>query len=478
MGSRTRMLTGLGLAVLSCGVAYSAHGLNGSRPNRDRPSNSHASFGHIQGTPQFSSDDKSKIMGFWSDPNRYSVTKPTNAVSRGLWQVRLTAEGSQWLWNLGKGKKTATSLMGGSTIPNTDGGAWNAWILKKVRHDRWAALMEARADNARDGFSSALPAADRETPDQEPESPGPIPDSLLAENGQPPLFAAAVQPKQYKVAFENGTYSYEDNVRLSNSRYAYFRFPEGVMSSGVALRNFDANRLDRILSLAGCDASRSKVLRAVSQLEGGFGAVNTYDTGYVSVGFIQFASLKDGSGSLGAMLQLYKITDPTDFDNDFRKYGIEVQSDGTLDVIDPATGTEYFGADANTKIIQDKRLIAVFQHAGETSDAFCSTQVKAALSQYSPSEDHLAFTTSDGTTLCGKVGDVIRSEAGMATLFDRKVNTGNIRDLTRISNFIATQHHCQSLSDLARYEKEIVNGMRYRLDFTNDLTLSQPSGSR
>jgi hypothetical protein len=322
-----------------------------------------------------------------------------------------------------------------------------------------------------------MPAADRDTPEVEPEAPGPIPQSLADANGMPPAFARAVQPKQFTVSFDDTVLHYEDNVRM-NPRYAYFRSPDGVMSPGVAIKNFAPDRLQRVLDLSGCDVSRSKVLRAVSQLEGGFDSVNTYDTGFVSVGFIQFASLKEGAGSLGAMLDLYKITDSVDFNNDFHRFGIEVQQDGSLEVIDPSTGAEFFGPDANAKIIQDKRLIAVFQRAGQMSDAYCATQVKAALSQYYPCDDQLSITTPDGATICGKVGDVIRSEAGMATLFDRKVNTGNINALIKVSSQVAAEHHCQSLSDLAKYEKEIVNGVRYRLDFTQDLTLSQPAGSR
>ena len=61
-----------------------------------------------------------------------------------------------------------------------------------------------------------------------------------------------------------------------------------------------------------------------------------------------------------------------------------------------------------------------------------------------------------------------------ATLFDRKVNTGNITALSKVASQVASTHHCASLSEVASYEREIVNNLKYRADFTVDPTLSQP----
>jgi hypothetical protein len=436
------------------------------------------SISNRQSGPEFTPDERTEIVRYWSLPSRYTMSEPASVTTRGVWQVRLTPSGSLWLWNLYRGKKSAASLMGGAPppLPGSSAG-WESWIGKRIKHDRWKALQGARSSNAGSG-EMGLPAVDRDTPEIEPENPGPIPAGLLSYAGDPPSFAEAVQPRHYVVSFDDGSFDYEDNVRLSSPRYAYYRSSDGVMSPGVPLRKLDPTRFQRLLELAGCDLSRSRVLKAVSQLEGGFDSVNTYDTGFVSVGFIQFASLKEGAGSLGAVLALYKGSDPQGFNSDFHRFGVDVTSDGTLDVIDPSTGLEVSGCDANTKIIDDKRLIAVFQRAGQKSDAFCATQLKAAIAQYYPCDDKLCFSTTDGLVFNGRVGDVIRSEAGMATLFDRKVNTGNINALARVSSQVACAHHCQDLAQLAKYEKEIVAGMRYRMDFTQDLSLSQPSGSR
>jgi hypothetical protein len=457
----------------------SGHNMHGSaRRNRVRTGAIAASFAILTGVyasptrqfnPQFTPEERTQIVSFWSDPARFTVGQPSTATTRGVWQVRLTPEGSLWLWNLNKGKKSGATLAGQfdfSSIP----AAWDDWIIKKIHHDRWQALNDARTANG-----CQLPAPDRETPEVEPPVPGTAPADLEQTLGKPPRFAQAVQPKQFTINFEDATVQYEDNVRMS-AHYAYYRSCDGVTSGGVPLRKFDPEHLGRILDLAGCDASRSKVLKSVSQLEGGFDSVNTYDTGFVSVGFIQFASLKEGSGSLGSVLLLYKTTDPSGFGNDFHRYGIDVQTDGSLDAVDPTTGVETSGPDANAKIIQDKRLIAIFQRAGQKSDSFCAAQVKAALNQYYPCDDKVSFTTPDGAVFNGKVSDVIHSEAGMATLFDRKVNTGNIAALVRLCSQVAAAHHCQNFADLSKYEMEIVSGLKYRTDFTQDTNLSQPTG--
>ena len=44
---------------------------------------------------------------------------------------------------------------------------------------------------------------------------------------------------------------------------------------------------------------------------------------------------------------------------------------------------------------------------------------------YWPADDPITITV-DGKMLTGKVADVVTSEAGLATLFDRKVNRGRI----------------------------------------------------
>lgn len=150
---------------------------------------------------------------------------------------------------------------------------------------------------------------------------------------------------------------------------------------------------------------------------GGFESVNTYDTGFDSIGFIQFITGEDGHGSLLEVLAREKAEQQKAYDADFRRFGVDVDAAGTLVAIDPASGAELSGAAAVLRVIEDKRLTAVFQRAGRRSQAFRVAQIEVAKSHYWPADDPLVVTVN-GQTVTGRVSDVIRSEAGMATLFD------------------------------------------------------------
>jgi len=423
----------------------------------------------------FSVDERGAIVSYWAAANRYVVSPPDDASTKGLWQVRLTVDGSTWLWNYNKLRKLTAPPTATPTPANPQQQAWEDWLVKKLAHDRWEALMKARASNKK-LFGIDAPAPDRGASLDEPTPPGPIPVDMLLAVGDPPPLAQATVPMQYKVNFDEGTVRYTDNVRLGSPRYPYYRFADGVMSDGQAVKDVPSDALDHLFKLGGCSDFQAHVMKAVSQLEGGFDSINTYDTGYVSVGFIQFASLREGAGSLGTLLQAFKTDNPTAFNNVFRKYGVDI-ANGLLDVVDPSTGAEVFGPDANTRIIEDKRLIAVFQHAGLYSDEFRAEQIKSAMTQFFPADDPISLQMPDGTMLNGKICDFIKSEACMATLFDRKVNTGNLRSLPGVATQIASAHHCTSCTDLANFEADIMHAMKYRADFSTDPTLSQPTAS-
>src|SRR5262249_49827049 len=258
-----------------------------------------------------------------------------------------------------------------------------------------------------------------------PPDPGPIPPGLLETVGNPPPFANAVVPLQHTVTFEDGdTYAYTDNVQL-RPRYAYYRFPQGTVAYGTALRDMPEAELNALFAAAGMSPSEQRIARAVSRLEGGFETINTYDTGFVSVGFIQFVTLESGRESLSEVLAQEKVNQPADYLRDFRRFGIDIDAAGQLAVVDPSTGAELIGPPAVLKVIEDKRLAAVFQRAGRRSPAFRVAQIRVARAHYWPAADPVAVKVG-GQEVNGTVADVIRSEAGMATLFDRKVNRGTI----------------------------------------------------
>ena len=453
-----------GMAAVALGAA-TALGQNGLKPVVAVP---------VANVP-YPAADRQRAIDFWSQPGRYTETPPDTVKDRGLWQVRETVAGSTWVFNYNRARKSFAPPTQNSTALNPQQKAWDDWIQAKVAHDRWAAYQVASKANLQ-VLGTALPVPDKTIPASEPPLPGPVPSDLEALAGAPPAMAEAVVPMQHKIAFDDDTLTYVDNPRLGNPKYAYYRFAAGVMDEGKAVRDLPPDRIHSLFQLAGLGDTETHVMTAVSMLEGGFDSINTYDTGFVSAGFIQFACLREGAGSLGGMLLIYKQDKPDKFEQDFQRFGIDVQPDGRLDVIDPDTGGEVWGADAAMKIIQDKRLIAVFERAGQVSDDYIAEQIKAAKAMFYPADDPITVTIG-GTAVTGKISDVIKSEAGLATLMDRKVNTGNLSQLSDVLSAAADKIHATSLADLVPYEADIVAAMKYRKDFLSDISLTQPPSS-
>ncbi|MGC4046142.1 MAG: hypothetical protein QM758_20320 [Armatimonas sp.] len=468
----------------------------------------------------FSDKERAAIVTYWSAPGRYSMGLTPDIVGKGPWVVRQTAEGSEWLLRYQRkitaGKKIPPSKSAQAPDDGVTAG-WDPWIAARIKADRAAAQEAVDASNA------ALKAAYTPTPSASPSTPlppasptpspkgervpektgttakpasspppssgegvgeaggrgnsgiPPIPPSLLEALGNPPSFARAVLPMGYKVMFDKPeeTYTYTDHVRLGE-RFAYYRFPLGVVSYGAQLKDMEDGTRGKLFTAAGFSPSERKIFEGVSGLEGGFETVQTYDTGYVSVGFIQFVTLAEGKHDLSKVLLSEKKSDPKTYEADFRRFGIDVADDDSITVIDPATGAELVGPEAVKKIIDDKRLLAVFQRAGRNSEPFKVAQIKIAKSFYWPTDDKISVPLAEGARAEGTIGQVVKSEAGLATLLDRKINTGNTRPLEDVVGQVMQAHSLTTLAEVAPYEKEIVAKMEYRTNFLERSDLQQP----
>ncbi len=150
-------------------------------------------------------------------------------------------------------------------------------------------------------------------------------------------------PLHYIVTFDDGdSYRYTDHVAM-RPRYAYYRFPQGTVAYGPMLRDMSDRELGPLFAAAGLTPPEQRIARAVSRLEGGFETVNTYDTGFVSIGFIQFITAENGTGSLSDVLLRQKNDRPAEFEKDFRRFGIDVDAAArTLVVVDPSTGANWW----------------------------------------------------------------------------------------------------------------------------------------
>jgi len=195
----------------------------------------------------------------------------------------------------------------------------------------------------------------------------------------------------YKVVlpWNGAVYQYTANPVPANQ--PYLLHPDGIRDGGVPLR--ERSDVAQLFARAGVDDSCAQnVLLDVSRLEGGFDAVNTWDTGYVSVGCIQFITGATGEGSSliqvltrmkdnEARLAAYYHSHRSEFASYFTDHGIDARN-GALFVRDPMTGVTHTGAEAVELIIHDKRLTAIFQDAGAKSTAFQVAQIREAYGAY------------------------------------------------------------------------------------------------
>jgi hypothetical protein len=412
-------------------------------------------------TSLWTDSEKSQIQQFWTEPGRYVITPSDKYV------VRLTTVGSKWFWDYnhlrGRGKTPPTQIPGAT---NDEEASWEKWLNARVARDRYLAATAAEALNAKSQHR------DPNYPTEVAE-PSLVDPNLVEKFGMPPIFAANVLPNKVLVRFDDITLNYTDNVDM-RPRYAYYRFDNGVNSEGQSIKTIPAGELDGILKDCGYDDSDSKVFKSVSILEGGFDSINTYDTGYVSVGFIQFASLKEGAGSLGRAMINYKNEDPKGFDADFHRFGIDVMPDERLVALDLDTRDEKLGPDANDQIISDKRLIATFQRAGKYRP-FRASQLKSAKQVYWPMNDKVTVTLGS-TKVVRPLSDFVHTEAGKAVFLDRKVNTGNIGGTSAALQAIADAAKVEKVEDLAKYEALLIKCMYYRFDpmKTQDLAKPEP----
>ena len=197
-----------------------------------------------------------------------------------------------------------------------------------------------------------------------------------------------------------------------------------ALPSALAITDYEAQ---------GLTAGQAAALKFVSTHEGNFDAINTYDRALVSVGFIQFA----GSRGLPSYLALLKTRQPATFRGLLQRVGIDVEftvSGGSrttpttaigaarVVVIDPPGNRVLRGAAAETAIRDDKRLTTALILSGRDR-AVQLVQIEAAVRDYvRPALD----ATVSGVAGPGRarLRDLLRSQKGMAALFDRAIQEG------------------------------------------------------
>jgi peptidoglycan endopeptidase LytF len=172
-----------------------------------------------------------------------------------------------------------------------------------------------------------------------------------------------------------------------------------------------------------------EALRYVSEHEGGFDAINTWDSARFSWGFIQFA----GGRGLPLVLGHMKARNPDLFRKVLGSYGVDVlpDEDGRPQPIyvQARTGRVLRGKAAEQAYGDDPLTIAAFIRAARLPEVK-QLQVEAAIRHY-------AGPALKVTYLGIPISRILRSPKSLAMLIDRKVHEGNVGRFSRAMDSVA-----------------------------------------
>lgn len=231
---------------------------------------------------------------------------------------------------------------------------------------------------------------------------------------------------QYRVTYPlptggTDTATFRDNINSAHRVYA-----DGIMYVGKSSpRNVPLEAYTQV----GLSIPLARALKVVSENEGNFDAINSYDKAIFSYGFIQFAG--GAGGGLGAMLMIVKTKQPQVFQQMFARYGIDVQNAVPRPIItcaSPEQNRILSGDEACLYLKSNKQLTAAFIASGFHPSVILA-QIESAVRGYvSPALGMRTDLMLSGQLYTGVLlADIIRSEAGIATMIDLTVNQWIVR---------------------------------------------------
>ncbi|MEP7218749.1 MAG: hypothetical protein ABI876_07515, partial [Bacteroidota bacterium] len=207
--------------------------------------------------------------------------------------------------------------------------------------------------------------------------------------------------------YQKVTYTFNDatgkSKSLTEDNYEQTKYTTDAAGIGTAGSAATAGFTVDEFKAYGITDLEARALLFVSQNEGKFNALNTYDRAVVSFGFVQFAG-GSGGGTFPIMMANLKKDSPAVFTDKFGKYGIDVEyvvsggniSSATVVAIDPVAGTVMRGQAAEQYIRNTPKLAGTFLAAGNDKDVQ-KAQVKTAVNNYVIPSRSLKFS-DDATT--------------------------------------------------------------------------------
>jgi len=448
----------------------------------------------------YSDADVAAVRARWAEEG--SITTSSEGAAR-------TPEFNRWHRRF----EAALKAKGANKLGADEAKAMRDWVKAYDARGSWELTRRLRDEG------KAQPG---EVDPVEPPQPGPAPAAMATlkvnlgtgrkpnwkEIGAPPPLTHGERTRYaVQVPGSNAEFRYADHVQSKHTTRA-----EGVADSGKVK---GGKQISQVFAGAGIEspdaALVNRVFTELSPYEGGFDAINTYDAGHISVGFIQFiTSARGESHSLVEVLRDMKAKDPAMFTQYFRSLGIDVDGAGLV-CVDLKTGKVLRKADAVATIISDKRLTAAFARAGREVPAFQHAQARIAYRDYyrpdqrfsvtltvkapapTPQDALLAATETaraeaeaaaqkgkkgkkakknrkkakNTVTVSGLYRDVFRSLDGKVAITDRGIQygTGGLSSTFKSGCQHVVDAHALtrvSLEDLAAFEAEIIPFVKNR----------------
>lgn len=224
----------------------------------------------------------------------------------------------------------------------------------------------------------------------------------------------------YSMTLGGEQISFRDHIATPHTRSeSGVKFVGTASPSAISLADYN--------KVVGLSPGQAAALKQVATHEGSFDAINTYDRALVSVGFIQFA----GSRGLPRYLALLKMRHPARFKALLQTYGIDVEfvvargaiETSRLVVLEPEGNRVSRGTSAEAAVRDDMRLTTALILSGRDRDVQL-TQIEAAVRDYVLPILGAPVTWTTTSRQRARLGDLFRSQKGMATLFDRCIQEG------------------------------------------------------
>lgn len=207
-----------------------------------------------------------------------------------------------------------------------------------------------------------------------------------------------------------------DNVNYS----AFMKYPEGIVYGGQSTLHVP---LDKIIAV-GLNRQQAAALEYVSSHEGKYDAINSYDSGIFSYGFIQFVGAAEHGSSLNRVLAAMKANSPARFARVFQQVGID-SSGGITTVLDE-NGLKRSGDAAWLYIQKTLPLYGAFIQAGFDPDLVLE-QLRAANDFYvQPALNFRLNLNINGIQIAiPRLRDILSSEALITAIIAIAINRGN-----------------------------------------------------